>query len=330
MIKKRLMILVGVVALVALVFSVTACAPSGPPPVEPTHLTIATGGTAGTYYPLGGAMATIITNYAENVEATAIPTGASAVNARMIGEKTAQLVLLQNDVALYAQQGMYDFEEAPVEDIRGVASLYPETIQIVTLKEYGIKTLSDLKGKKVGIGAPGSGTAIDILQIFELAGIDETNTSFQWLDFAECAMALKDKTIDVGCHVAGFPTSGITEVAASRDIGIVEVPTDIYNQLKVDYPFYVQITIPAGTYTGLDEDVNSVAVLAMIGTGADVPEDAVYEATKAIFEHTDILIATHKKGEQITLETALDGMSIPVHPGAAQYFEEQGLVVPTF
>jgi len=330
LIKKRLTILVGVVALVALVFSVTACAPSEPPPVEPTHLTIVTGGTAGTYYPLGGAMASIITDYAENVEATAVTSGASVTNARKIGDKEAEIAMLQNDVASYAYNGLYMFEEAAVENIRGVASLYPEIIQIVTLKEYGITTLSDLEGKKVGVGAPGSGTAVDILQILAAAGLDETNTSFQYLDFKECASALKDKTIHAGCLVAGMPTSAVMDVASVRDVAIVEVPTDIYNQLKVDYPFYVQVTIPAGTYTGMDEDVNTVTVLAMLATGADVPDDVIYEATKAIFEHTDILVATHERATDITLETALDGMPIPVHPGAAQYFEEQGLVVPTF
>ena len=310
--------------MVTLVFSVAACAPSNIPD-EPIQLTIVTGGTAGTYYPLGVAMASIITDYIEDVLATAVTSEGSVANARKIGDKQAELALLQNDVAYYAQHGMYMFEKKVVKDISGIATLYPEIVQIVTLEEYGITSLSDLKGKKVGVGAPGSGTAVNILQIFEAAGLDETNIFIQYLDFEECASALKNKTIDAGCIVAGTPTSAVVDVASVRDIAIVEVPNEIYDRLKDDCPFYVPISIPAGTYAGVDEDVNTVAVQAMLATRADLSEDLIYEVTKAIFEHTDILVAAHERGRDITLETALNGMPISLHPGARRYFTEQGL-----
>ncbi|MFC2059319.1 TAXI family TRAP transporter solute-binding subunit [Chloroflexota bacterium] len=323
MIAKRMKMLFGILALFALAGFSVNCGPA-----EPTQLTIATGGTAGTYFPVGRAMAAVITDYAEGIEATAINSGGSIDNAEIIGDKEAELALMQNDVAYYAQQGLRMFEGQPVADIRGIAALYPEIVQIVTLEEYGIESLGDLEGKTVGIGAPGSGTAVNILQILKAVGLDETNVDIQYLDFGECAAALKEKTIHAGCVEAGIPTSAVTDIASAGDISILEIPDDVYSKLKGDYPFYVPITIPAGTYSGMNEDVDSVAVLAMLVTSADVPEDVIYKATRAIFEHTSVLVAEHERAGDITLETALDGLSVPLHPGAKKYFEEQGLVVP--
>jgi hypothetical protein len=238
----------------------------------------------------------------------------------------AEFGLLQNDVAYYAYNGVEMFKDAKVGKIRGVATLYPEIIQIVTLKENNIKTIYDLKGKRVAVGAPGSGTAVDALQILNAAGIDESNTDIRFLNFKEVSDALKDKTIDAGFIVAGIPTAAVSDIAAVREVAIVEVPDEIYNKLKENYPFYTQVNIPAGTYNGVDEDVKTVAVLAMLATNADLPEEVVYEVTKAIFEHRDVLEAAHKRAADITLETALDGMSIPLHPGAEKYYKEKGLI----
>ena len=296
------------------------------PAEKEIQLTILTGGAAGTYYPIGGAMATAINDYAEGVKATAVTSGASVTNARKIGEREAELALLQNDVAYYAYEGLEMFKDNPVKNIRGIATLYPEVIQIVTLKESGIKSVYDLKGKRVAVGAPGSGTAVDALQILKAAGIDESNANIEYRNFKEVADGLKDKTIDAGFIVAGVPTAAVSDVAAVRDVMIVEVPDEIYQKLSLEYKFYVQYTIPAGTYKGQDKNVKTVAVLAMLATREDVPEDVVYEVTKAIFEHRDVLVAAHKRAEDITLETALDGMSIPLHPGAEKYYREKGLI----
>jgi hypothetical protein len=317
--KKIRVALVGLLV-ISLVGLGVGCVPGA----KPVKVTIYTGGTAGTYYPLGGAMAKIITDYAPGVEATAVTSGASVTNARKIAEKEADIVLIQNDVTSYAYYGTELFEGEKVENIRGLATLYPEIIQIIALK--GISAVSDLKGKKVGIGAPGSGTAVDILQILNAAGVTRENSDLRDLDFKEVASALKDKTIDAGCLVAGIPTAAVTDVATVREIMPVEVPDAIYDKIKSQYPFYVKVTIPAGTYKGQDKDVETVAVLAMLAVRSGLSTDAVYQITKAIFEHTDILVATHKRAEDITLETALDGMPIPLHPGAEKYFKEKGLI----
>ncbi len=321
---KKLFILLAIVAIL-----VAGCAEKEAKPAEKAekyHITILTGGASGTYYPIGGAMAKIINKYVKGVEATAVTSGASVANARKLGDKEAELALLQNDIAYYAYNGIEMFKEKPVRNIRGIATLYPEVIQIVTLKDSGIKTIYDLKGRRVAVGAPGSGTAVDAMQILNAAGINESNTDIRYLNFKEVADALKDGTIDAGFIVAGIPTAAVTDIAAVRDIYIVEIPDEIYQKLHEKYKFYIQYTIPAGSYKGLDKDVKSVAVLAMLATREDIPEDIIYNITKAIFEHTDELVAAHERAKDITLQTALDGMSIPLHPGAEKYYKEVGLI----
>jgi len=271
-------------------------------------------------------MANVINEHVEGVKATAVTSGASVTNARKIGSGEAELALLQNDIAYYAYTGTEMFKENPIKNIRGIATLYPEVVQIVTLKDKGIETLYDLKNKRIAVGAPGSGTAVAAMQILSMVGINESNADIRYLNFKEVADALKDGTIDAGFIVAGVPTAAVSDIAAVRDVQIVEIPDEVYEKLSQHYKFYIQYTIPAGSYKGVDEEVKSVAVLAMLATREDIPEDVIYEITKAIFENRDELVAAHKRAEDITLETALDGMSIPLHPGAEKYYKEKGLI----
>jgi TRAP transporter TAXI family solute receptor len=326
-----------ILSLLAIILLVIGCAPAATttPATKPAatpaataaplRLSIFTGGTAGVYYPLGGALANIINTKAKGVEATAVSSGASVVNAQKTREKEAGLTLIQNDIASFAYSGVEMFKDAPVKNIRGISMWYPETVQFVTLKESGIKTLADLKGKRVGVGAPGSGTAVDALIILNAVGVNRDNTQIRDLNFNEVATALQDKTIDAGINVAGYPTSAITDVATSREIFIVEIPDDVYNSIKVKYPFFVQQTIPAGTYKGHDKDVKTLAVMAMLTTREEIPDDVVYSITKALYENLDMLVATHAKGKEVLLKNALAGMPIPVHPGAQKYFTEKGI-----
>ncbi|MFC2059750.1 TAXI family TRAP transporter solute-binding subunit [Chloroflexota bacterium] len=295
---------------------------------KPAQVRISTGGTAGTYYPLGQAMASIINDYTKGIEATAVVSEGSIANIGKIGDKQAEFALIQNDIAYYAQQGIYMFENQPAPNLSGIASLYPEVVQIVTLKEYGIKSLVDLNGKRVGVGAVGSGTAVNILQVFKAVGLDETNMAIQYLDFQECDYALKQGTIHAGCIVSGTPTSAVIDITSARDIAIVEIPGETRNQLITSFPFYLPAIIKAGTYIGIDEDVNTISVQAILATRADLSEDTVYEFTKAIFEHKEVLESAHQRGKDITLATALGGMSITLHPGAQRYFVARELPIP--
>jgi TRAP transporter TAXI family solute receptor len=314
--KTLLPVLAGLLLIITLIVTATGCA------VEPVALTMVTGGSAGTYYPIGTAIAGIITDNVDNAAATAITSDGSVANAKSLANKEAELALIENSIAYYAQTGTMMFEGEPVTDIRGIAALYPEMVQIVSLKEYGITSLNELEGKRVGVGAPGSGTAVHALAILEAAGLDETNVDIQYLNFAECAAGLQAGTLDAAFVVAGIPTAAITDLASAEGIVIVSVPADIYRQLSSKYPFYVAISLPAGTYTGLDAGVSTTAVMAMLATTADISDDLVYKITEAIFENTDTLVAAHPRGKDITLDSALDGMSIPLHPGAEKYYNE--------
>jgi hypothetical protein len=304
----------------------SACGPAAPAAIAPTELVIATGGTGGTYYPLGAGLEKIIGKVAPTVKVSVQSTGASAANARMIGDKTAGLALIQNDVAAFAYKGTEMFAGKPVENIRGVMSWYPETIQFVTLKESGIKSIADLKGKRVAIGAQGSGTMVEALAILNSAGITKDNADFRYADFAQVAQELQNKTIDAGFVVAGIPTAAVTELTVSREVNIVDIPDATFQAIKAKSPFFVQASIPANTYKGQDQPVKTVAVLAIIVARADIPTDVIYAITKGTFDNLDILVATHARAKDIKLATANDGMPIPLHPGAEKYFKEKGLI----
>jgi len=292
-----------------------------------TDVTIYTGGTGGTYFPLGSRYAELLNEHSTNIEASAVTSGASVTNAKAIGTGECQAGLLQNDVAYYARTGTNMFDEA-IPELQGVACWYPETIQFVVKADSGINSLADMAGKNVAVGAPGSGTVVACEQILQVAGVWDSITRFD-LNFAEAASALKLGEVDAGFLVAGFPTSAIEELAVSEDVRIVEVPDSVLDGLHdAGYPFYVRQTIPSGTY-GMSANVSTVAVQAMLGVGASVDEDVVYEMTKILFEQVDDLRATHTKANDISLESGLEGMSVIVHPGAIRYYEEMGVSVPS-
>jgi len=297
------------------------------PAVENVFLSFATGGVSGTYYPLGGAMANLCTNTVEGVKAQAESTGASVENATLLETSESDFALLQNDVAFYAVNGntLAKFEESGAyTNVAGIATLYPETIQIIASKDSGIKTVEDLAGMHVAVGAPGSGTEANAVQILAAYGLTKDDLgAADPLSFKEAAEGLKNKQIDAAFITAGFPTSAVTEVSTVRDVTIVTV--DKIEELAAEYPFYAEQVIPAGTYKGQDEDINTVAVMAMLAVRGDLDEEIVYQCTKAILEGTDELGKAHAKGAMVTADTGLTGMSIDLHPGAERYYVEAGL-----
>jgi len=319
LVKRTHLILVLVLVLVAVVvfFAVR-------PRPEERFLSIATGGVAGVYYPLGGALAEIINEKVSGVTATAETTGASVANVRMLAEGSVELALVQNDIAFYALNGREMFTE-PVTALRGVATLYPEVIQLVTLEGSGINTLGDLRGKRVAVGAPGSGTEANARQILATQGITYADLTVDYLSFAEAAGSLKDGHIDAAFLTAGIPTAAVMDIAATHPVKLVPLGSDVYNLLVTDYPFYARVTIPAGTYRGQDAQLESVAVMAMLVVSAELPENLVYNVTKAMFENLDRLGAAHARGKDIKLEKATEGLPIPLHPGTERYFREKGV-----
>lgn len=290
----------------------------------PQNIILATGGTTGTYYSLGGTIAQLFNSKIEGMNVTAQSTGASIENCRLLGDGEAEIALLQNDILDYAYNGTEAFEGTADDSLRAVASLYPEVIHIVA--NESITSIADLAGKKVSVGAAGSGTEANARQILGEAGITYDDIKPNYLSFSESADAFKDGQIDAFFVTAGVPNASIQDITAQHKINILAVESDISSKLLEDYPFYIEFTIPGGTYAGVEEDVNTVAVLAVLATGADQPEETIHNLTKTLYENLEELAGSHAKGAEIKLEKATDGISIPFHPGAEKYYKEAGIL----
>ena len=308
--------------LAAMVVFFTGC--NGNSDVEgKKFLNIGTGGTAGTYYPIGGAMAEILNKEIPGMSASAQSTGASVANVNMLGDGTIDLATVQNDIAYYAANGTEMFVDKKVNGLKGVAALYPETCQFVTLKSSGIKSLSELKGKRIAVGAVGSGVEANVRQILAVYGISYDDIDAQYLSFAEGASALKDGNVDVAVLTAGYPTASVQDIAAQNPVRLLPVEEEVADALIAKYPFYTKTVIPAGVYAGDDEVVPSVSVMAMLIAGPTVNEELGYKVTKAIFSQLDRLQAAHAVGKQITRDSVKAGMSLPMNEGAEKYFNEK-------
>lgn len=288
----------------------------------PDFLSFLTGGTSGTYYPLGGAIATIISDET-GIQTDAVSSNASADNIMALKDGEAEIAFTQTDVASNAVEGINSFDGDPVDNVLGLGALYPETIQIVTTDKSGIESVEDMEGKKVSVGAPGSGTYVNAEQILEVHGLSMDDIDAQNLDFGESTGGIQDGNIDAAFITAGTPTGAVEELQASADVSIVPVEKDKADELIEEYPYYAEDTVEEGTYD-IEEDVDTVAVLAMIVVTDDIPEDTVYDITKAIYENTDDI--AHDKADAISKDSALDGLGdLELHPGAEKYYEEEGI-----
>lgn len=284
-------------------------------------LNIATGGTAGTYYPLGGALAELLNQNIKGMNASAQSTGASVANVNMLKDGSVDIAFIQNDIAYYAANGKEMFKDNKVESIRGIAALYPETVQFVTTADKGIKSIADLKGKKVAVGASGSGAEANARQILGAYGLTYDDIDVQYLSFGEAADALKDGNVDVGVVVAGFPTAAIQDLAANKSAALVNIDAEHADKLMKQYPYFTKITVPKGTYPGQEEDVSTVAVKCVIATTDKLSDDLGEQIVKAIYEHLDRMKAAHAVGKYITKDTALEGMSVKMNAGAEKYLK---------
>ena len=290
---------------------------------EKTYFSIATGSTGGAYYPIGGALAQILNQYVPGTSAAAQTGNASVANCNLIRNHEIESAFAQNNVAYWAYRGMEIFaEEGPAENLRAVASLYPETIQIVARKVAGINSISDMKDKRVVVGAPGSGTEIDARKILAAHGITYDDIKEDFLDFGGAAQRLKDGQADAAFLTAGYPTSSVIDLSATADIVLVPIESGMMDKLMAENKYYTITTIPAGTYTGIDVDVPTLNLMAIWVVDANQLADPVYSFTKALWEHRDELEKVHDKCKEVTFETALDGLGVPLHPGAEKYYRE--------
>ncbi len=290
---------------------------------QQAKLILATGGTAGTYYPFGGAMAKIWNSKIPEVNVTAQATGASVENVRLVEKKEAELALVQSDTIDFAFNAKEAFKEK-LTHMRAIAVLYPEIIQIVARGDGNIRTFADLKGLKVGVGAPGSGTEANFRQLLDVYGLTKDDVKGQYLSFSESAEQFKDRHIDAFFVVAGIPNAAIMDVAVMQSIRIVSIPDDKVAALTKKYPFLSPAVIPANTYKNQSEAVKTIAVNAVMIANSELKDDLVYKMTKALFENQAELAAAHAKGKELSLKVAVSGVSIPFHPGAVKYYKEKG------
>lgn len=314
--KYRLWILPILVFAVAMTSVNIACA---------KELSMGTGGTAGTYFPLGGAIASTINKHAPDVNITVQTTDGSVNNAHLLGMGDIDLALIQTDITYYATNGMEMFKQK-YPNFTAICRIYPDTTHIIAQGESNIKTIEDLKGKPVSVGAPGSGNEVTLRQILNTAGITYDDIEPFYLSFSESSEHFKDGHIDAFHTNSSVPAAIVHDLNSLNKVTLLPVGGTLRDKLVAQYPFYTPVSIPANTYKYQTEPYETVAVQALLIADAKLPEELVYEITKAIFENLDEIKAAHSAAEGMSLETALDGIAIKLHPGAEKYFKEKGLI----
>ncbi len=315
--RKLKKIVTAALALV-MTMSMTACAGG-------SNLTFGTGGETGTYYAYGGTLAQHVTG-STDVSITAVTSNGSKANIEDMTAGDIQLAFVQSDVMSYAYAGTNLFENK-VEGFSTVAAMYMEQVQIVTL-DPAIQTVADLKGKAVSIGATGSGVYFNAMDILGAYGMTEADITPVYQDFGNSVESLQDGKIDAAFIVAGAPTNAVSTLATTNDVHLVSLDQEHIDALIKTSPYYSPNTIAASVYE-TDNDATTVAIAAVIIAADSVSEDDVYAMTKAIFDNLDTLSGSHAKAKEASLEFASSITDVPYHAGAAKYFAEKGMEVPT-
>lgn len=292
-----------------------------------TRISIATGGTGGVYYPLGGGLAALISKHLPGVEATAEVTTASVDNMKLLHADKVAVALTQPDIAWDAYQGQLKGFSEKI-GVRALAALYSNYMHIVALDGAGIKSINDLKGKRVSTGAPGSGTEIKGLRVLEAYGLGPKDLKSQdRLGAAESAGALKDRKLDAFVWDGGLPTAAVLDLGATPGIKIHLIPHgDAVAKMVAKYgPLYFVGIIPKGTYGGVEADVPVATITNLLAVHERMDEPLAYQITKLLYERTPDLVAVHQAAKEITLKSGVVGSPIPFHPGALRYYKEKNV-----
>jgi len=336
--KKMLAMLMALM----MVLSLTACggsdAPAADAPAEDTpaeapaeftgeELKFTTGGSQGTYYGFGSVLAGQITSSTDST-ITAVEGAGSQANIELLDSGDMDVAFVQSDVMAYAYEGTNLFADfGKIDCFSTIASLYMEQVQIVTC-DPAIKTVADLEGKSVSIGAAGSGVYYNAIDVLGAYGLTEEDINPTYQSFGDSAEALQDGKIDAAFVVAGAPTTAITSLAASKPVYLVSLDDEHIDALLAASPYYSKNVIPADVY-GLEEDCTTVAVGAVVIANDTISEEDAYNIVSGIFENVDTITNSHAKGAELDMEFAASVTSVPYHPGAAKYFAEKGIEVPT-
>lgn len=308
--------------LIAAILGTLACS-------EGNHkdISIGTGGTGGVYYPYGGGLAEIWSKHVPGVRAVAEVTGASVENVRLAHKGETVIGEVMGDVAFHAYRGEGLFLGKPLK-ILALAVMYPNTLQVVTRKGSGVTSLSQLKGKTVSIGSPGSGTAHMTGLVLGALGIDRSSFSERRLSFVENANALRDGSIDVGVWCVAHPTSTLLDLATTHDIALIPFTPEEQRKVTAKYPFYWAYEIPAGVYRGVDTAIPTLNVWNVIICTAGLDEQLVYDLARTLFENNAYLRKIHPVARFTTAENTVKHSPIPLHPGTLRLLREKGLEIP--
>ena len=343
----------SLILVAVLVLSLTACGGSEPAPAGggtetpanggteapanggaaergPVDLVMGTGSSGGTYFALGGAMSNAWNGFLadEQITVTAQASGASVENLNLINAGEMDLGISMNNVAANAFDGVGAFN-APVTNVSSIGVVYNEVYQIVANANTGAKNVEDLRGMTMAVGPAGSGTVGLTEKVLAAAGLDiDSDIKRQSDSFGDASTKMQDGHIDAAANVLAVPAASIIEMATVMDIAYVDISDEILETIQADEPYFVRKVIPAGTYRDQDEDINTITCKAALYCHADLDEEVVYQITKAMYETGDQVAAAHATGAEIQLEGALEGITTPIHPGAARYYEEMGIDVP--
>jgi len=290
---------------------------------------IATGGTGGTYYPLGGMLAQLISNKAtvdgRKISATAEAAGASVGNAKLLGNREIESAFVAADILDAAYNGTGQFQGAPLKNLRALGALYPETVQLITRADMGINSVRDLKGKSISSGAPGSGQYQLLTDLLKVHGMTRADIKEDLSSFTQAVDKIKDGNLNATLITAGVPTAAVTDFAQSHALKVIPLTGPEIAELRRQQPYYAEVPLPANTYKGQTAAVPTLAVMAVWATHDGVPENVAYEVTKALYENTATMAQVHVQGKNISLSTATAVGTAPLHPGALKYFREKGI-----
>lgn len=309
---------------------VAACALSlagtGSALAQQQFITVLTGGTSGVYYPLGVALSQIYAKAIPDAKSSVQSTKASVENLNLLQAGRGEIAFTLGDSLSDAWKGVEEVGfKQPLKKLRGIAAIYPNYVQIVALADSNIRTLADLKGKRVSVGAPKSGTELNARAIFKAAGLSYDDfAKTEYLPFGESVELMKNRQLDATLQSAGLGVASIRDLASSVKIVLVPIPAEVVQ--KVGDPAYQSVTVPANTYDGQGADVQTAAINNFLVSHTGVSEELGYKMTKALFENLDQMVSAHAAAKQISLQNATKGMPLPLHPGAEKYYREKGVL----
>ena len=323
-----------IIILIAMLVSITGCAKTSDmespkdtdtePSKSRQHLSIGTAGTGGYFYPLGGAIADIINRFVDGAEATAEVTGGSAENVVLVGTNEVQIGMANGNLIYAGYHGKEPYDQK-YDQLRGLFTIQPSVIQLVTLEKTGINTITDLKGKKVVLGPAGGGQIVLFNECIKHYGMSIDDFEGIYIAFTEGVNELIDGNVDAMVAMAAVPQAAVMELAARSSFKIIEIDEDIIKKIVSESPYFVRFVIPGVTYSGLNEDAVTIAATSGIFGRADMDEDLAYDICKAVYSNLDILINTVESAKVMSIENGKD-LPIPLHPGAERFFKEQGVL----